>query len=139
MIIFHFFQWLDYKLFHETNNLYKNLKILHQFFNNIVLTLLTIASYGAQQEIVSKNANMKGPNTILGAFILHLIYLVISLINDECTLAKSSKRNNTVLSASNNSFFSLTSRMSTKYTDFKLNTYYDLYVNLKSKQRNLIQ
>jgi len=70
------------------------------------MNLLTLASKGAQQDMVSKNANMNGPKTMLGAPILFLMYLVISLTNEECTLAKSSKRNNTVLSASKNSFFS---------------------------------
>jgi len=53
---------------------------------------------------------MNGPKTILGAPILFFMYLVISLTNEECTLAKSSKRNNTVLSASKNSFFSAPSK-----------------------------
>jgi len=65
-----------------------------------------LASKGAQQDMVNKNANMNGPKTMLGAPILFFMYLVISLTNEECTLAKSSKRNNTVLSASKNSFFS---------------------------------
>jgi len=56
--------------------------------------------------MVSKNANKNGPKTIFGAPIPILINFAISLINEECTLAKSSKRNNTVLSDSNNSFFS---------------------------------
>lgn len=60
--------------------------------------------------MVSKNANINGPKTILGAQILFFMYLVTSLTNEECTLAKSSKRNNTVLSASNSSFFSFTSK-----------------------------
>jgi len=55
---------------------------------------------------------MNGPKTMLGAPILFFMNLVISLTNEECTLAKSSKRNNTVLSASKNSFFSKVSEIS---------------------------
>jgi len=59
--------------------------------------------------MVSKNANKNEPKTRFGAPILFLMYFVISLTNEGCILAKSSKRNNTVLSASSNSFFSETS------------------------------
>lgn len=57
---------------------------------------------------------MNGPKTMLGALVLFFIYFVISLTNVECTLAKSSRRNSTVLSASSNSFFSATSKSEKK-------------------------
>jgi len=79
------------------------------------MNFLTLASKGAQQDMVSKNANMNGPKTMLGAPILFFIYLVISLTNEACTLAKSSRRNSTVLSASKNSFFSEPSENPTYY------------------------
>jgi len=62
--------------------------------------------------MVNKNANINGPKTILGAPLQLFMYFVISLTNEECTFAKSSKRNNTVLSASISSFLSESSKNS---------------------------
>lgn len=65
---------------------------------------LTIFSYGAQHDMVSKKANINDPKIRFGAQMLFFMYLVISFTNEGCTLAKSSNRNSTVFSASNKSF-----------------------------------
>lgn len=109
-----------------------NLAKIQETKNIIILPsiiILTIISYGPQQDIVSKNDNINGPNTIFGAPILFLMCLVISLTNEECTLAKSSKRNNTVLSASSKSFFSVTSKMIGQYKILKCYINFVLYIH----------
>lgn len=73
---------------------------------------------------MSKKANINGPKTILGAPILFFMYFVISFTNEKCTLAKSSKRNSTVLSDSKISFFSVTSKYVNQQESLKLITSY---------------